>query len=163
MKIRRERGVTLIELLIVVVLLGIMAAVAIPSYSAYVKRGQRAAGKAALEQAAQLLERNYTSSGCYDFTDAASCNNRAGNAFVLPFNTAPSDGAPATYLVGLDAPPAGPAGQTFSVSATPCGSAACPAGSNTAFADPDCGKLSLDNTGAKNSNGTLSVNDCWQR
>jgi type IV pilus assembly protein PilE len=163
MKTRREHGVTLIELLIVVVLIGILAAIAVPSYSAYIKRGQRAAAKAALEQAAQLLERNYTSSGCYDFTDAASCTNRAGNAFVLPINAAPNDGGQFTYLVALDAPPAGPAGQTFSVSATPCGSAACPAGSNNAFADPDCGKLSLDNTGAKASNGTLSVNDCWQR
>jgi len=62
---KRSSGFTLLELLITVVLVGILAAIAIPSYSAYITRGQRTAAKAALEQAAQFLERNYTVYGNY--------------------------------------------------------------------------------------------------
>src|ERR1044072_419866 len=60
--VRRSAGVTLIELMIVVVIVGILAAIAYPSYRGYVLRSHRSDAKVALERTAQTLERCYTNS-----------------------------------------------------------------------------------------------------
>ena len=151
---KRSSGFTLLELLITVVLVGILAAIAIPSYSAYVTRGQRTAAKAALEQAAQFLERNYTVYGNYS-------TGASGVAVTLPNPFAPTDGGQITYALSA-AYPTGP--QSFLLTAAPCGGASCPSGSNSTFTDADCGTLALDNTGAKSTTGgTLSPDACWSR
>jgi type IV pilus assembly protein PilE len=159
---RAGRGFSLVELLLTVTVVGILAAIAIPSYSAYLVRGQRAAAKTALLQAAQFLERNYTSTGCYNFTTPAACQGGAGTATALlpGFVNSPTDGGPFTYTIALSAV----AAQNFTLTAAPCAtSGSCPAGSNTTFNDPDCGTLSLTNTGAKSASGTLPPATCWQR
>lgn len=56
---KSEQGVTLIELLIVVVIVGILAAVAYPSYRDHVTRAKRTEAKAALLQIATNQERHY--------------------------------------------------------------------------------------------------------
>jgi type IV pilus assembly protein PilE len=150
---QRSSGFTLLELLITVVLVGILAAIAIPSYSAYVTRGQRAAAKAALEQAAQYLERNYTVYGNYS-------TGASGVAVTLPNPYAPTDGGQITYALSATFPTP----QSFSLTAAPCGGASCPSGSNSNFNDTDCGTLTLDNTGAKSTTGgTLNPDACWSR
>jgi len=148
-------GFTLLEILISLVLLGIIAAIAIPSYSAYVTRGQRAAAKAALLQSAQFMERNYTAFGSY--------NTGAGGASVtVPILSAPSDGGPATYVLAFTnlTPTA------YTLAATPCGETSCPNGSNQAFDDTDCGVLTLDSTGLKGASGNIGMGNpaaCWSR
>ena len=66
----RQRGMSLIELMIVVVIVGILAAIAIPSYRAYVIRSNRADAKVALLSTAQNLERCYTNSTPYAYNSA---------------------------------------------------------------------------------------------
>lgn len=176
MRHRGSSGFTLIEIMVAVALVAILASIAIPSYSAYIVRGQRAAAKVALEQAAQYLERNYTISGCYNYTDALSCGNQGGNAVAWPFKGAPNDGGAVTYAIPVpavwtDPASAAPAaGQYFLLTATPCGAGGgCPAGSNTSFTDTQCGTLLLDSAGQKGVNvGSPDfvsplVNTCWQR
>ena len=57
---KAQLGFTLIELMIVVAIVGILSAVAYPSYTEYVRRGHRADARAGLLQAQQWLERAAT-------------------------------------------------------------------------------------------------------
>ncbi len=52
-----QQGFTLIELMVVVVMIGIMAAIAMPSYQEYVRRANASRAEQALQNIAVLLEK----------------------------------------------------------------------------------------------------------
>ena len=63
---RRQVGMTLIELMIVVAIVAILAAIAYPSYQRYVARTHRDSAAACMSQYAQFMEQFYTANLRYD-------------------------------------------------------------------------------------------------
>lgn len=63
--LRRMRGITLIELMIVIVVLSVIVTVAIPNYREFAARAKRAEAKAALLQIATNQERHYLQNSTY--------------------------------------------------------------------------------------------------
>ncbi|MDT3718953.1 type IV pilin protein [Pseudomonas oryzihabitans] len=138
-------GFTLIEIMVVVAIVGILAAIAYPSYSEYVRRGNRADAQASLMELAQFMERNYTRTGRYT-------QDAAGNtAPVLPFLTSPKDGNRAIYDLSL----ATVTTTTYTLQATPR--------AGGAMAGDRCGNLTINNTGLRGQTGTANNADCWRR
>ena len=135
-----QNGMTLIELMIVVAIIGILAAIAYPSYQEQVRRSGRTDGKVALEQRAQALEKCYTR--YMDFTNNA-CNPL--------FADRASENQ--KYTVGLS--PGTRATTTYTLRAVPQGSQ---------LPDAKCGTLTLDSTGLKGITGTAPTpEECWRR
>ncbi|MCP3870339.1 MAG: prepilin-type N-terminal cleavage/methylation domain-containing protein [Gammaproteobacteria bacterium] len=62
MKIRNNRGVTLVELMIVVAVLAIISTIAFPIYNGYVQKTRRVAATAELIEIGQLMESFYIKS-----------------------------------------------------------------------------------------------------
>lgn len=133
---------TLIELMVVVVIIGILASVAYPSYTEYVRRGNRAEARSILLETAQFLERNYSVANRFDQTSG-------GVATALPYATSPKGGTK-KYDVTVNFPDA----QSYTLSATPAGS----------MVGDECGVITLTNTGVKGADGETTaaiVDQCW--
>lgn len=141
MRNRRSSGFTLIELMIAVAIIGILSAIAYPSYQAYVQQARRADAQVALMELAQFMERHYTREGGY------LASGQAGAAPSLPFSISPKDGGSAAYNLSL----ASATGQSYSLQAVP----------TNMMSGDSCGTLTLDNRGRKGSSG--SVAKCWKR
>jgi type IV pilus assembly protein PilE len=63
---RTAAGFSLVELLVVVAVVGILAAVAYPSYQEQIRSGRRAEAQSELMRLAQFMERIYSENGCYN-------------------------------------------------------------------------------------------------
>lgn len=134
---KQERGFTLLELMIVVVIIAILAAIAIPTYGRYAIRAHRVDGQELLLRIANAQERFYAT------------NNHYGALTELDY-TDPAVSEKSYYSVTMD-PAAASTTQSFTATATPI---------NGQTKD-DCADLTISNTGAKASTGTTTNGSCW--
>lgn len=129
------RGVTLLELMIVVVIISILTAIAYPSYRQYVARAKRNEAKGGLLQIATLQERFYLQNNTYT-TDLTNLG------FAVAAN-APSDTG--TYVFNVTAANA----NTFAANAAYQNS------------DGELGKCATFTIDGQTTKGSAPYNDCW--
>lgn len=147
----RHRGFTLTEVLIVVAMLSILAAIAIPNYAEHVRRSARADAQLVLQQAANHLERLYAECNSYVVRDASTvppCQSALAADTVLPpaLRRAPTEGAQ-RYAVTVETL----AAQAYELRATPNDAADA------------CGTFTLRSDGTRDVSGPLGAQNCWRR
>ena len=140
-KNKHAAGFTLIEVMIVVAIIGILAAIAVPSYNEYIRRGHRADARAGLLQAQLWLERAATANGVYPTTLASSLTWTGDSS--------------KRYTIGFKA---NNTADEFVLIATP---------NNPGPQKNDkCGSFTLSNTGVRdveNQSSGVTVADCWSK
>jgi type IV pilus assembly protein PilE len=134
------RGFTLIELMLVVAVIGVLAAIVYPSYQDSVRKARRTEARAALASVAQLMERYYTESNTY-----ATATIVAGATGTIPYdNKTENQYYDIQFTGALNA-------TQFTIQATPH--------AGTTQANDTCTSFTLDQTGARGA--TPSVAECW--
>ena len=144
-----QQGFTLIELMITVAIIGILSAIALPSYQQYVARGHRAEAKAVVLEAASHMERFYSENFRYD-------KDTAGTDIALPvgLNRSPKEaGSAKQYDISVASTQT-----TFTLTATRA--------TGSAMANDPCGNFTLTNTGVKalaSAATGQTVATCWSK
>ena len=118
----RARGFTLIELVIVGVCVTLLAATAIASYEYATVKARRGNAQGCLIEAAQFMERYYTTNMTYAGAALPACSSDVTSHYDIGFSAAPTAAG-------------------FTIQAAPKG--------RQAVAETDCGTMTMDQVGRK--------------
>lgn len=158
---RRASGFTLLELMITVAVVGILAAVAYPSYTEYVAKSRRATTVTLLQQGQQWMERFYTENYRYDKNSAGTAVTDSA-LFPAWFSVSPKPGDGAA-LYDIAVVVTADVRDAYTVKAT--------RKSGTIMANDRCGNYVLDQYGrkklenydtAKFSTSAKALAYCWK-
>jgi len=144
----KQRGVTLMELLVVVSIVGILAGIALPTYRKYLIRTQRSEAKIALLQLQTAQEKYYLQNNSY--TDDVATASPTGLGLPNTTETGKYD-----ITVELEADEDGTEAQAFTATASPHDGG----GQED---DKDCGSFMIDERGTRSNSGTGTSQVCWK-
>ncbi len=145
---KKQSGFNLIELLVVVAIVGIIAAFAYPSYLDQVRATKRSDCSGALVSLGSAMERFYSVNSTYQGAAAGGANTGAPAVYSTQ---CPVDGGAQTYVLTIQAATA----STYSLQAAPVADQV----------NDKCGTLTLTNTGLKGVVGAdagLTWQQCWR-
>lgn len=134
---RKMRGITLIELMIVVVIVGLLAIIAYPNYRSFVERAKRNEAKAALLKVATNQERFYLQNNAFT-CDMTELGFSAAAGFVT------DSGA-------------------YTVDVTACNAANFSAQAALIPGGPEAGKCALFTIDGRGTRASTPDPDCWTR
>jgi len=148
-------GFTLIELMIVVAIIGVISAIAVPSYQESVRKSRRSEVRGQLLEVAQYLQRFYSQNDSF-MQDRSGTATSIPTALALVPRTATAGNQ--AYTISFTTPIAGttnPSVSTFKIQAV--------RRVGGPMAGDKCGDFLLDNTGARSvANATDTAANCWR-
>jgi type IV pilus assembly protein PilE len=130
---KRSSGFTLIELMIVVVIIGILAGIAYPSYEEYLTHSKRSDAKAALLQAQMAQEKYRANHVTYGTLEQIGISSLSPDGY---------------YTIAVS----NPTSTTYTITATP----------SRTQTDSTCGTFAV-NQGGKDYSGSYASSACWSK